>query len=90
MINKVLAIILYISGIVDSKSIVKEVVWRKQQNKGGRLLIQGGDYIYIYIYTYIYIYIYIYMHACIHTYIHACIHACINLSIYIYIHTYVQ
>ena len=60
MINKVLATILYISGLFDSKSIVKEVVWRKQTNKGGgRLLIQGGDYIYIYIYAYIYIYIYI-------------------------------
>ena len=35
MINKVLAIILYISGLFDSKSIVKEVVWRKTTNKGG-------------------------------------------------------
>ena len=69
MINKVLAIILYISGLFDSKSIVKEVVLRKKQNKGGgRLLIQGGDYIYIYIY--IYVYIYIYIHIYIHTYIH--------------------
>ena len=38
MINKVLAIILYISGLFDSKSIVKEVVWRKQQNKGGAFI----------------------------------------------------
>ena len=42
-INKVLAIIVYISGLFDSKWIVKKVVWRKQTNKGGRLLIQGGD-----------------------------------------------
>ena len=48
MINKVLAIFLDISGLFDSKSIVKEVVWRKTTNKGGgRLLIQGGDYIYM-------------------------------------------
>ena len=59
MINKVLAIILYISGLVDSKVIVKEIVWRKTTNKGrGRLLIQGGDYIYIYIYIYIYLFLY--------------------------------
>ena len=31
MINKVLATILYISGLFDSKSIVKEVVWRKNK-----------------------------------------------------------
>ena len=42
MVNKVLAIILYTFGLFDSKSIVKEVVWRKTTNKG-RLLIQGGD-----------------------------------------------
>ena len=54
MINKVLAIILYMSDLFDSNSIVKEVVWRKKQNKGGgRLSIQGGDFIYIYIYTYV-------------------------------------
>ena len=35
IINKVLAIILYMSGLFDSKSIVKEVVWRKNKNKGG-------------------------------------------------------
>ena len=35
MINKVLAIILYMSGLFDSKSIVQEVVWRKTTNKGG-------------------------------------------------------
>ena len=35
MINKVLAIIVYMSGLFDSKSIVKEVVWRKTTNKGG-------------------------------------------------------
>ena len=29
------AIILYISGLFDSKSIVKEVVWRRTTNKGG-------------------------------------------------------
>ena len=62
MINKVLAIILYISGLVDSKLIVKKVVWRKNTNKGGgRLLIQGGDYIYIYMYIHIYIYLCIYI-----------------------------
>ena len=33
MINQVLAIILYMSGLFDSKSIVKEVVWRKTQKK---------------------------------------------------------
>ena len=54
MINKVLATILYMSGLFDSKSIVKEVVWRKNKIRGGRLLIQGGDYIYIYIYIYTY------------------------------------
>ena len=44
MINKVLAIILYMSGLFDSKSIVKEVVWRKNRIRGeGGLLIQGGD-----------------------------------------------
>ena len=31
IINKVVAIILYISGLFDSKSIVKEVVWRKHK-----------------------------------------------------------
>ena len=35
MINKVLAIILYISGLFDSTSIVKDVVWRKNTNKEG-------------------------------------------------------
>ena len=34
-INKVLAIILSIFGHFDSKWIVKKVVWRKKQNKGG-------------------------------------------------------
>ena len=38
MINKVLAIFLYVSGLVDSKSIVKEVVWRKNKNKGGAFI----------------------------------------------------
>ena len=57
MINKVLAIILYMSVLFDSKPIVKEVVWRKTTNKGGCLLIQGGDFMYMYIYIYIYIYI---------------------------------
>ena len=35
MINKVLAIIVYVSGLFDSKLIVKKVVWRKNKNKGG-------------------------------------------------------
>ena len=56
MINKVLAIIVYMSGLFDSKLIVKKVVWRKNTNKGGGLLIQGGGYTYIYIYIYIYMY----------------------------------
>ena len=73
MINKVLAIILYISGLFDSKPIVKEVVWRKNTNKGGgHLLIQGGDYIYIYI-------------MCL--FLSICISLCIY--IYIYIHTHI-
>ena len=38
MMNKVLAIILYMSGLFDSKSIVKEVVWRKTTNKGGAFI----------------------------------------------------
>ena len=62
MINKVLAIFLYISGFVDSKSIVKQVVWRKKTNKGGEAFInpRWGYYIYIYTHTYVCIYIYIY------------------------------
>ena len=53
MINKVLAIILYMSGLFDSKSIVKEVVWRKTTNKGGVFINpRWGLYIYIYIYIY--------------------------------------
>ena len=31
MINKVLAIILYMSGLFDSKLIVKKVAWRKNK-----------------------------------------------------------
>ena len=54
MINKVLAIIVYISGLFDSKSIVKEVVWRKQTNKGGGVYSSKEGIIYIYIYIYIY------------------------------------
>ena len=52
MINKVLAIILYMSGLFDSKIIVKKVVWRKNTNKGGEAFInpRWGLYIYIYIY----------------------------------------
>ena len=34
-INKVLAIMLSMFGHFDSKWIVKKVVWRKKQNKGG-------------------------------------------------------
>ena len=46
MINKVLARIVYMSGLFDSKLIVKKVVWRKNKIRGGgRLLIQGGDYL---------------------------------------------
>ena len=79
MINQVLAIILYISGLFDCKSIVKEVVWRKTTNKGGEAyLIQGGDYIYIYIYMYIYIYICVY----IYIYIYTCVY--VYLSLYVY------
>ena len=54
MIDKVLAILLYISGLFDSKRIVKKVVWRKTQIRGGCLLIQGGDYMYVCVYIYIY------------------------------------
>ena len=38
MINKVLAIILYTSGLFDSKSIVKEVVWRNNKIRGGAFI----------------------------------------------------
>ena len=71
MMNKVLAIILYISGLFDSKWIVKQVVWRKNKIRGGAFINSkvGIIYIYIYIYTYIHIYIYIYMHIHIYTYI---------------------
>ena len=42
--NKVLARIQYLSGLFDSKLIVKKVVFREKTNKGGvSLLIQGGD-----------------------------------------------
>ena len=44
MIKQVLAICLYMSGLFDSKLIVKKVVWRKNKIGGGRLSIQGGDY----------------------------------------------
>ena len=84
MINKVLATILYISGLFDSKSIVKEVVWRKNIIRGGRLLIQGGDYIYIYIYVYTYHIMHYY-----NTYIHKYINKQINIIIYIYIYIYI-
>ena len=84
MINKVLAIMLYISGRFDSKSIVKEVVWRKNNIRGGPLLIQGGDNkIYIYIYIYIYYVYTVYM--CIYIYIERER----ERYIYIYIHTYI-
>ena len=62
MINKVLAIIVYVSGLFDSKSIVKEVVWRKTKNKGGGAFIDPRRGLYIYIYIYIYIAL------CIYTY----------------------
>ena len=64
MVNKVLAIILYISGPFDSKSIVKEVVWRKKQNKGGGFINPRWR-----LYIYIYIYICTYIHTYIHTYV---------------------
>ena len=62
-INKVLAKLWYISGLFDSKWIVTNIVFRKNENQGGtRLLIRGGDYIYIYIYNiHVYTYIYIYI-----------------------------
>ena len=47
MINKVLAIILYISDLVDSKSIVKRVVRRKNTNKGGGAVINPRWRLYI-------------------------------------------
>ena len=45
MISKVLAISLYMSGLFDSKLILKKVVWRKKQSKGGGAFI-CGDYMY--------------------------------------------
>ena len=79
MLNKVLAIILYMSGLFDSKLVVKKVVWRKNKHKGGgRLLIQGGDY------TYIYIYIYIYIHICVYIYIYIYIYITSKQDIFIY------
>ena len=71
-INKVLAIIQYISGLFDSQLIVKQVVFRGKQHKGGfinprwRLYIYIYIYVYVYMYTYIYIYIYMYMYICGH------------------------
>ena len=57
MINKVLAIIVYISDICDSKLIVKKVVWRKNKIGGGVYESKVAiTYMYIYIYIYIYIY----------------------------------
>ena len=85
MINKVLAIILYMSGLFDSKLIVKKGRSEEKQNKGGgHLSIQDGDYIYIYIYIYVYMYIYICMYV---YYIYTCIY--LSLSIYIYICTHI-
>ena len=60
MINKVLAIIVYISDLFDSKSIVKEVVWRKTTIRGGAFINPRWR-----LYIYIYIYIYIYNYVCI-------------------------
>ena len=70
MINKVLAIIVYMSCLCDSKLIVQNVVWRGKQNKGRGAFInpRWGLYIYIcihvcmYVCMYVYIYIYIYMY----------------------------
>ena len=55
-INKVLARIKYISGLFDSKSIVKKVVFRENKNKGGGPFTnpRWGIYIHIYIYRYRY------------------------------------
>ena len=50
MINKVLAKTLYMYGLFDSKSIVKEIVRRKKQNKGGGTFINPRWRLYIYIY----------------------------------------
>ena len=57
LVVQIPAIILYTSGLFDSKSIVKEVVWRKNK-QGGRLLIQGRDYYYHYYHYYHYHYYY--------------------------------
>ena len=43
-INKVLAKIEYMSGLLDSTSVVKHIVFRGTNKGGTRLLIRGGDY----------------------------------------------
>ena len=58
------------SGFVDSKLIVKKIVFRKTNKIRGRLLIQGGDYISIYLYIYIYVYFYFYFYFYIYIYIY--------------------
>ena len=60
---------------------------RLEENKirGGRVLIQGGDYIYIYIYIYIYVVvIYLLIDYMYNAYIS------LSLSIYIYIYIYIS
>ena len=86
MINKVLAIIVYISGLFDSKSIVKEVVWRKTQIGGGAF---RGDYTYVYIYIYIYTCMYVYIYIYIHIYVYSYVYIYVCIYIYIYIYTYI-
>ena len=92
MINKVLARCLYVSGLFDSKLIVKHIVWRKKQNKGAGAFINPRWRLTISItitstsattatltltITHDYIYIYIYMD---------CYMYALNMYIYIYIY----
>ena len=62
---------------------MKKVVWRGHNIREGRLLIQGGDYIYTHVY--VCIYIYIYMYTCVYIYHIMCIYIYIYyLYMYIY------